>query len=83
MLSRVAQELTRRFHLPSAVRPSDARIDPEAARELVRSGATLIDVRRHDDRGTALDRAERLTPDLVPGRLPRFPRDVPIVLACT
>jgi hypothetical protein len=79
----VAQQLTRRFHLPSAVRPSEARIDPEAARELVGAGATLIDVRRHDDHGTALEGAERLTPDVIPGHLPRFPRDVPIVLACT
>jgi hypothetical protein len=82
MLARVA-EPTRRFHLPSALRPSDARIDADAAWELVASGALLIDVRRQDDPSAVLAGARRLTPDLIPGYVPQFPRDVPIVLACT
>ena len=76
-------ELTRRFHLPSALSPSAARIAPDAAREMVAGGALLIDVRRQDDLTASLPGAERVTPDMIPGHVPRFPRDVPIVLACT
>jgi rhodanese-related sulfurtransferase len=75
--------LTRRFHVPSALRPSALRIDPDAAHALVAEGAVLIDVRRQDDPARAVPGAERVTPDLIPGRLPGFARDVPIVLACT
>jgi rhodanese-related sulfurtransferase len=75
--------LTRRFHVPSALRPSDLRIDPARARALVDDGALLIDVRRQDDPAAALPEAERVPPDLIPGRVAGFPRDVPIVLACT
>ena len=76
-------ELTRRYHLPSALRPSDARIDPEAARELLAAGAVLVDVRRQDDPSASLAGALRVPPDMIPGRIAAFPRDVPIVLACT
>jgi rhodanese-related sulfurtransferase len=74
---------TRRFHLPSALRASDVRIAPETARELIGAGALVLDVRRHDDRGRPAPGALRVPPDEIPGRVPEFPRDRPIVLACT
>jgi MFS family permease/rhodanese-related sulfurtransferase len=74
--------LTRRFHVPSALRPSPARIDPDAASRLVSEGALLLDVRRHEDEPDPLDGAVRVTPDLIPARLADFPLDAPIVLAC-
>ena len=73
---------TRRFHVPSAVRGSPARIDAATARELVASGAVLIDVRRHDDPAMTLAGALRVPPDEIPERVEEFPRDTPIVLAC-
>jgi hypothetical protein len=82
MLARMGQ-LTRRFHLPSAVRPSSVRIAPGAARALVTDGATLVDVRRQDDHTAKLDGALRITPDAIPEWIAEFRRDVPIVLACT
>jgi rhodanese-related sulfurtransferase len=75
---------TRRFHLPSALRPTSLRIEAEAARTLIEDqGALLVDVRRQDDPTSPLDGAVRVAPDEVPGRIAAFPRDVPIVLACT
>ena len=74
---------TRRFHIPSAVRSSPVRIEPDAARERVAAGALLIDVRRQDDPGGAPEVALRVPPDEFPERLSGFRRDVPIVLACT
>jgi rhodanese-related sulfurtransferase len=74
---------TRRFHLPSALRGSSSRIDAVRARELLDGGALLVDVRRQDDPGADSGDAVRIAPDEVPGRLAEFPRDVPIVLACT
>jgi len=76
-------EPTRRFHLPSAVRPSSARIAPEAARALVDNGALLVDVRRQDDHTARLAGALRITPDAIPEWIAELNRDVPIVLACT
>jgi rhodanese-related sulfurtransferase len=76
-------QLTRRFHFPSAVRPSSVRIAPDAARMLISDGATLIDVRRHDDDTARLEGALRITPDAIPEWVAEFRRDVPIVLACT
>jgi hypothetical protein len=76
-------QLTRRYHLPSALRRSPLRLEAEAARELVAAGALLIDVHRHDDRIRSLERAVRIPPDEIPTRTADFPRDVPIVLACT
>jgi hypothetical protein len=76
-------DLTRRFHLPSALRSSRTRVDPKEARELIAAGALLIDVRRLEDPTPALAGALRIEPDMVPGHLPGFPRDVPIVLGCT
>jgi rhodanese-related sulfurtransferase len=73
---------TRRFHIPSAVRASPARIDAETARELVERGAVLVDVRRHDDPAVTLHGALRIPPDAIPERLDELPRDSPIVLAC-
>ena len=80
---RPVPNLTRRFHLPSAMRSSRSRIDPTEARALIAGGALLIDVRRQDDPAPALAGALRITPDMVPGHLASFPRDVPIVLGCT
>ena len=76
-------ELTRRFHLPSAVRPSAVRIAPDAARGLIGEGALLVDVRRQDDQTARLDGALRITPDAIPEWVVDARRDVPIVLACT
>ena len=75
--------LTRRFHTPSALRPSSLRIDAQQAQGLVERGALLIDVRRQDDYSAALPGAVRVAPDEVPGRVPQFRREVAIVLACT
>jgi rhodanese-related sulfurtransferase len=76
-------ELTRRFHLPSALRSSPSRISSETAREFVARGALVIDVRRHDDESDRLEDALRISPDMIPSRVAGFRRDVPIVLACT
>jgi rhodanese-related sulfurtransferase len=73
---------TRRFHVPSAVRASPARIDAGAARDLVAAGAPLVDVRRLDDPAVTLEGAVRIPPDEIPERLDEFSRDTPIVLAC-
>jgi rhodanese-related sulfurtransferase len=82
-IQEVPRRLTRRFHVPSALRPSALRIEPGRARSLVDDGALLIDVRRADDQVARLDGALRLPPDMIPERLSGFRRDVPIVLACT
>jgi rhodanese-related sulfurtransferase len=75
--------LTRRFHLPSAVRRSPFRIGVTDVHDLVARGALLVDVRRQDDVSAALEGAIRIAPDEVPGRVVEFRRDVAIVLACT
>jgi rhodanese-related sulfurtransferase len=74
---------TRRYHLPSALRISPARIEPDEARGLLERGAVLVDVRRHDDPSLTVVEALRIPPDELPGRLDELPRDRPIVLACT
>jgi rhodanese-related sulfurtransferase len=74
---------TRRYHVPSALRISPARIEPDEARELLEQGAVLVDVRRQDDPSLAFENALRIPPDEIPDRLDELPRDVPIVLACT
>ena len=74
---------TRRYHLPSAVRRSSLRIDPDEARELIARGALLVDVRRHEDQELRLDGAVRIPPDEIPGRLAELPRNRPIVVVCT
>jgi rhodanese-related sulfurtransferase len=73
---------TRRFHVPSAVRGSPARIDAAIARQLVANGAVLVDVRRKDDPAVTLEGALRIPPDEIPQRLDELSRDTPIVLAC-
>ncbi len=73
---------TRRFHVPSAVRGSAARIDAATARDLVVNGALLVDVRRKDDPAVTLEGALRIPPDEIPQWLDEFSRDTPIVLAC-
>jgi len=80
--SRQARAPTRRFHVPSAVRGSPARIDAATARELVANGALLVDVRRKDDPAVTLEHALRVPPDEIPQHLDGFSRDTPIVLAC-
>jgi rhodanese-related sulfurtransferase len=74
---------TRRYHLPSALRISPARVDPDEARTRLEHGAILVDVRRHDDPSFTVAEAVRIPPDELPGRLDELPRDRPIVLACT
>jgi hypothetical protein len=74
---------TRRYHIPSAIRPSPVRIDAERARELVAEGATLVDVRRRSQEPPAPEDAIRIPPDEIPDSLDHFSRDTPIVLACT
>jgi rhodanese-related sulfurtransferase len=74
---------TRRFHLPSAARPSPARIDPHQARELVAAGAIVIDVRRREDASASPPGALRVSPDAIPRRVETLQREVAIVLACT
>jgi rhodanese-related sulfurtransferase len=75
--------LTRRYHVPSAVRRTTLRIELERAMALVGAGAFVIDVRRLDDRAPALPGSTRIPPDEIPSVLARLPRDTPIVLACT
>jgi rhodanese-related sulfurtransferase len=75
--------LTRRYHIPSAVRRSPARIDGERARELLSEGAVLVDVRRQSQDPPAPGDAVRIPPDEIPAELESFPRDRPIVLGCT
>jgi rhodanese-related sulfurtransferase len=74
---------TRRFHVPSALRPSRLRIGPDVARDLVAGGALLIDVRRQDDDRGSPPGALRIAPDAIPELLQGFRREVPIILACT
>jgi rhodanese-related sulfurtransferase len=74
---------TRRYHLPSAVRPSTLRIDADEARRLMAEGALLVDVRRHEDEELHLAGAVRIPPDEIPAKLGELPRDRPIILACT
>lgn len=74
---------TRRYHLPSAMRVSPARIDPPAARALLARDAILVDVRRQDDASAAVAGAVRIPPDEIPARLGELSRGVPIVLVCT
>jgi len=74
---------TRRFHLPSAARPSPARIDPGRAHELTAAGAVVIDVRRHDDPAPSPDGALRISPDMIPQRAETMSKETAIVLACT
>src|SRR3954467_15170865 len=73
---------TRRYHLPSAVRPSSLRIAAERARELVERGAALIDVRRQYDETTPLEDAARIAPDQIPESVAALAPGVPVVLAC-
>lgn len=74
---------TRRFHLPSAARPSPARIDSGRALELRAAGAVVIDVRRRDDSAPSPDGALRISPDMIPQRAEVLARETAIVLACT
>jgi MFS family permease/rhodanese-related sulfurtransferase len=74
--------LSRRYHFPSAIRPSSFRVEAQAAREMVQNGAVLVDVRRQEDPSSPLERALRIPPDVIPQRVAGLPRDVPIVLAC-
>jgi len=74
---------TRRYHVPSAIRRSSLRIEPDEARELIAASALLIDVRRQDDEEARLDGAVRIPPDEIPARLDELPRGSPIVLVCT
>jgi rhodanese-related sulfurtransferase len=69
--------------VPSAIRRSSLRIEPDEARELIAEGAVLVDVRRHEDDVLRLEGAARIPPDEMPSRLGELPRDRPIVLACT
>jgi rhodanese-related sulfurtransferase len=74
---------TRRFHVPSALQRTPARIDAEQARELLERGAVLVDVRRHDDSGPTQEGALRIPPDEIPERLAELSHGTPIVLGCT
>lgn len=77
------REPSRRFHIPSAVRRSPARIAPEHARELKAAGAVVIDVRRHEDDSPSPEGALRVSPDMIPRRAETMRKEVAIVLACT
>jgi len=74
---------SRHFHLPSALRPSATRIEPEDALELTARGALLVDVRREDDSTAALPGAERISPEMIPERAAGLRPEVAIVLACS
>jgi rhodanese-related sulfurtransferase len=74
---------TRRYHLPSALRVSPARIEPGAARALLDQGTILVDVRRQDDPSLTVTGALRIPPDEIPTRLEELPLGVPVLLVCT
>jgi rhodanese-related sulfurtransferase len=74
---------TRRYHVPSAIRRSSLRIEPDEARELIAEGGVLVDVRRHEDEELRVDGAVRIPPDEMPSRLEELPRDRAIILVCT
>lgn len=76
-------KLTRRYHIPSALRRTPLRVELATANELIATGALLIDVRRHDDRTPSLPGAVRISPDEIPAAVAGFARSTPIVLACT
>jgi rhodanese-related sulfurtransferase len=80
---RVKKPLSLRFRAAYAARPTTFRIESDRARELTAGGALLVDVRRDDDPAAGMPGAVRVSPDDLPGRVPSFPRDVPIVLACS
>ncbi len=75
--------LTRRYHLPSALRPTSLRIDAAAAKSLIAAGALLVDCRRKDDVTHPLEGATRVPPDEIPGFVGTLPPGVEVVLACT
>jgi MFS family permease/rhodanese-related sulfurtransferase len=79
----VASSPSRHFHIPSALRSSPTRIEPDEARELTAAGAVLVDVRRIDESDPALPDAVRIPPDSMPDRVGDLPPDATIVLACT
>jgi len=74
---------TRRYHLPSALRPSSLRIDAATARSLVAQGALLVDCRRKDDFAHPLAGATRIPPDEIPAFASTLAPGVEVVLACT
>ena len=74
---------SRRFHVPSALRGSPFRVNPDEASVLVDRGALLIDVRRQDDPSAAMPGAVRVAPDEIPERLPALREETAILLACT
>jgi rhodanese-related sulfurtransferase len=74
---------TRRYHVPSALRRSSLRIEPDEAWERVGAGAALVDVRRHEDAAVSVPGALRIPPDELPDRLDELPAGGPVVLACT
>jgi hypothetical protein len=75
--------LSRHWHLRSALRPSQLRIEPDRGRALLAEGATLVDVRRQDDPSPLLPHAIRVPPDEIPGWIQGMRPDVAIILACT
>jgi rhodanese-related sulfurtransferase len=79
----VVSRPTRRFHLPSATRPSPYRIEADEARELTGRGALLVDIRREEDPSARLPGAVRIPPDEMPERVAGLRPEVAIVLACT
>ena len=74
---------TRRYHLPSALRPSPLRITAAAAQALVAEGAFLVDCRRKDEVAHPLAGATRVPPDEIPDFASTLAPGVEIVLACT
>ena len=74
---------TRRYHLPSALRPSPLRIDAAAAQSLVAEGALFVDCRRKDDLAHPLAGATRIPPDEIPALASTLAPGVEVVLACT
>jgi rhodanese-related sulfurtransferase len=79
----VSKRPSLRFRAAYAARSTPFRIESDRARELTAGGALLVDVRRDDDPAAGMPGAVRVSPDELPERLPSFPRDVPIVLACS
>jgi rhodanese-related sulfurtransferase len=74
---------TGRYSIPSAIRRSSRRVDPDEARQLIADGALLVDVRRYGDEELPLEGARRIPPDEIPGLLDELPRGRPILLVCT
>ncbi len=66
-----------------ALRSGQGRVDSATAKELVASGATLVDVRTPGEfKGGHIDGARNIPVAEISGRLKEIPKDKPVVVYC-